>query len=881
MHKRSLIYLALSCLLIHGSCSRKETISPPATPWSSGDPLSIPLRQRQVQYLRGNLVKNPSFESGRYYNIDTLLRSFNLAGWSKVGENVEWVNLDYDTLFSEDEVFHGLRAIRIKRDIAYETTKQGEGIMSDFIRVIPGNYDLTYHVRLSDIKSPKQRLGTKIFDAIDVRLLFYDKNKLPISGDILNPCDNKYLDNSFKGYSFSNYWQIPEFNWAKVHGRTYNYPFSEGDIPDDAKFVKIFLGLKGSGTMWVDAVDFRMTRWNFTAWERMAHFNDTLYSPQDLLVPKPKQVSRLDSMSLLDPQMNPPVVVIPVNPDKTTLHGANILKEKLDQVIKAHTDSAAYPRDIEIRTNIADAQILDGQLVFALGRNSLWERWGDSLDLLASVKEEQGYVIAPHPDQNNLIYLLGNRSIGDFYAATTALQLIDDSTLIFHNARITDWPDFAIRGVKTTRWTKYEALPDRVNALELLSLNKLNKVYLEHPPETETDQEWFEPDAKFYRNMGKWAAELLSSKTMDLGLMIQPYSHLDSSRCIDSLRAHEKQAWSHSSYSSLATLRNLIRRALNSGIKTITICTHDFLPHLADLPQAFVLFDKKDEGLFHSVADAHISMIDNLFNWMQNITPSSELEFVPPWHHNEHIDNSMGFAEQYFRELQPNLPDEVRVLWSGPTSRSLSVDRADHKRYEELIGNDPVLWDHSLYARSLDQPYGGYPALYPGKTKMCNLAEPYDVVLPDSFFLMNKERQIIFDPFDGSELANIKFATAADYAWNATEYDPDFSLWKVLLLRYGQHSAREILLFNQAYFGLVSIMAYMERDGLNNKLVKQGQDLILFMEDHLMALNGLLGSEHSLFIELEQKGQALRSEFEEQMKKLKEQDSGKDSTKPR
>ena len=55
--------------------------------------------------------------------------------------------------------------------------------------------------------------------------------------------------------AFSNVWHIN--------------PFSEGDFPDDARYVRLFPGLKGTGAMWADNVDFRHSKWNFTILVRL------------------------------------------------------------------------------------------------------------------------------------------------------------------------------------------------------------------------------------------------------------------------------------------------------------------------------------------------------------------------------------------------------------------------------------------------------------------------------------------------------------------------------------------------------------------------------------------------------------------------------------
>ena len=56
-----------------------------------------------------------------------------------------------------------------------------------------------------------------------------------------------------------------------------------------------------------------------------------------------------------------------------------------------------------------------------------------------------------------------------------------------------------------------------------------------------------------------------------------------------------------------------------------------------------------------------------------------------------------------------------------------------------------------------------------------------------------------------SELYRIKYATVADWAWNAAAYDPEQSLWKALVQAYGKAAAAEALRFSDAYYGLYQV----------------------------------------------------------------------------
>ncbi|MCU0539484.1 MAG: hypothetical protein MUF46_06295, partial [Desulfobacterales bacterium] len=227
---------------------------------SGHGPLALPCEVRLAQQAKGNLAPNSSFE-----RMSPTGGMGEPHGWSRVGEQVEWV--DREAGAGEDEVRHGRRAIKVHRATAGELD-EAEGVMSDFIPVIPGTYDLTCDLRLKRIDPQRRRWGARLGD--------------------MNPVGAGPIDASDKSYTFANYWSIDDFPWATVRPRTYNYPFSEGDLPEQTRYVRLFFGLKGAGTLWLDNVEFRYSKWNFTALERMQPYIGRPLSQIEALIPTPK-----------------------------------------------------------------------------------------------------------------------------------------------------------------------------------------------------------------------------------------------------------------------------------------------------------------------------------------------------------------------------------------------------------------------------------------------------------------------------------------------------------------------------------------------------------------------------------------------------------------
>ncbi len=806
-----------------GGCTGKKTSTHIQAVWSSKDPFTIPFQVRNTQKNSENLVHNPSFELGKFFSRDTIDLSSFIQGWNKVGEHVKWVSLDKKE-YSEDDVSEGIHSIKIIRESASETDLMGEGIMTDFIRVIPGNYSFSYDIRLENISPSTLRLGTKIHQAVNIRLLYYDKNKIPVDGKCYYPYTGTYIDNSFKGYSFSNFWHINKFDWARVNGRSYNYPFSEGDIPDNARYVKIFLGLKGTGTMWIDNVDFRYSRWNFSTLERLNSYIDHSYNKSDLLLPAPKVVEETGDYSYFIPDSNSchyPVILVPSSPAIETMAAAQLLKQRLDTIFMYNLDNPIAFSGVEIIFN--GSGIIPDTLttIFCLGRNDLFREYSTKMPMDKIVEHQQGYLISNLPEKPQVIFMTGNNPVGDYYAVTTLIQLLNKDDFVLNSANIIDWPDFTGRSYLFSAWMNEEEMDRDISLISEMSLLKFNKAYVGYG-QTRGRKDWYTPDDLYKAGVKNAGIECKKTGVTDLAIMVNPYYHFDYEMHTDSLSEELRYVFVHSDPKSIAKLKSVYRIGLLSGAKTLMLMADNFVPHEGDYRKLYTLYTPEDKKRFINLQNAQAHIVNEIYSWIENDYPGTRLEFCPPWYLNEFIDKSRGRAEQYFRDFIPQIPGDVAVIWTGPTVRSLSIDMADIFRYKKLIGRNPMLWDNTLYARGLSSDYGGYPALYPRKVKLCNLFEPYDVDLPENFEKYNDGPHMYINGAMTSEQYQVKYSTVADYQWNTSVYDPDFSLWKTLLSRYGKEAAVNILKFNDIYYSLKNVCMQTESEQNINKLIKRG-----------------------------------------------------------
>lgn len=819
--------------------------------WSSSEPLTIAYEIRQGQFERGNLVANPSFEENLAIK-DTTGSASKIKGWEIVGRNVSWVDRD-SADFTEEDVKSGRHAVKILRKKANELD-EAEGIISDYIAVIPGNYYFSYNVKLKNISNNKYRLGVQLYDAVVIKVYFFDEAKQPIEPGAWNPVGRSLIDNSDKGYSFSNYWTIADFPWAEVRGRTYNYPFSEGDIPDRTRYVRLFFGLKGTGAMWIDDIVYRYSKWNFTALERLKPYIARPLTLAESIIPTPQRIQKIDDIIFYDstwPRFRLPVIVLPKNPAAADYTAAKILQEKINEILgrvmPAPEFNSSRIRIYEDDFSFND--LLKATLVFSIGRNKVYEKVRPRLPLAAVQDKSQGYVIkAAQISHTRIVFLDGKTPLARYYAAATAIQLFEADKAVYHNATVVDYPDFLGRSYVFKNWKDSAELQNDLNSMSRLSLYKLNKVYLGF---NRGGEKWHQTD-DLHRQGIKEAGKLSrESGVMSLAMMANPYSHLGFETSAEELSDQLRYTWTHGSPQSLEMLKNLYKPALNAGAETIMLLADDSVPHAGRNRQNYSLYTVEDKERFVTLQNAQAHVINKLKQWIDREFPGTRLEFCPPWYSNEHIDRSEGKAENYFKDLIFQIPPEVVIVWTGPTVRSLSIDTADLYRYRTLIGRWPMIWDNTLYARNHEsRNYGGYPAHYPGKVRMCNLFEPYDTYRPKEFQKYSAGRHMYTNGAASSEVYKIKYATVADYEWNTAAYNPELALWKTLTRTYGRTVAEQLLRFNDAYYGIYEMWLRLKSEGTKPKYLKNAQKFLDNMRDYLMNISTLVPDQTQLLKEL-------------------------------
>ena len=779
---RKIFVVFLIPVLLAG-CFLKKKDARLENTWLHRYPYSLVYKHRKHKFDRGNLLIDYSFENSKPVLHDTVNKSFLLKGWDKTGPEVQLIDISSDSTVDKSEVFHGKKSIKIHRTVADETDKLGYGISSDYIKVIPGEYTLSCYLRLKNIRNPKQRIGCKLNDAINIKVIYYDKNKSEVSSKDFLEDEGYYIDKSFKAISYANFWEIDSIPWHKFIGKASYPPYHDAILSHDIKFVRIFIGLKGHGTMWVDAVSFKYSDNNLTIKEKLSRYKDKIPTKYDLLIPSPKEVKGLESLKLIKDNKLP-VIVKPAVNDELSSDAINRLEKSIRENLE--TDNS---QQIVSNTLPDDKTIDSGRLIFCLGKNELHDKYKDHLPYEKILGKSQGYFISTISDLPNVVFISGNTSAGIYYGVLTAIQLFDKERELFYNANIIDYPDCSRRSVMIS------GMSGDMHELTELDKLKINSYYL--------------PYDNVRSNYQKTIPKLRElSEISRINLFSEPYfptmfsDSLESDTCNpDEIRVIEQD--------DLTGIARYINS--NNGL------FDGFLYMARDIPPLHNC--SKTEEKEHDVNDYHYDFFMRIYSSV--LDKNLEMSFLPSYCNNQLMDLSYGAARLYYKNLTASFPSHSSLIWAGNAKTSGNIDEAEIYRIKSLLNKSIklVFLDNSFIDKDLNTLLASDDSANVNLVLVNGLIYPYKPGLDNTLirhFSYPIVNTITKDKFD-----LIRSATVAEYFWNKRSYNPDKTLYKILVSYYGHKGAQDLIRLNDLYLNMKLEMRNLEKQKNVNKQFKQ------------------------------------------------------------
>jgi hypothetical protein len=300
---------------------------------------------------------------------------------------------------------------------------------------------------------------------------------------------------------------------------------------------------------------------------------------------------------------------------------------------------------------------------------------------------------------------------------------------------IADYPSFPIRGIVEGFYGPPWSHDDRLDMLRFLGQHAMN-IYIYGPKDDPYHRKlWREdyPPAEMKR-----LAELATAARenfVDFTFAISPGLSMI-----------------YSSEADFQTLTKKLESVSRLGIS-------NFALFLDDVPQELV--HPEDRARFRTLAQAHIYLINRLYEHLKSQSPKNRLTVCPTTYTNEWGNRD------YIRELGAGVKPEIPLDWTGPEVIPKEITVAQAKEWGGYLHRKPLVWDN--FPTNDSNPW--WLNLGPMQGREAGL---YSVT-----------QGLFSNPMYQVHLTMIPLETVADYLWNPVAYDPAQSRTHALVDLYG------------------------------------------------------------------------------------------------
>ena len=199
----------------------------------------------------------------------------------------------------------------------------------------------------------------------------------------------------------------------------------------------------------------------------------------------------------------------------------------------------------------------------------------------------------------------------------------------------------------------------------------------------------------------------------------------------------------------LAQLLRTVDTLIDVGAAThIMICYDDVSPALT----------AAEQDLFESPAHAHVWLLNEVREHLDQRNEDIVLSFVPPYyrgfrHHTWRDHDRAELGHQYLAFLRNWDREDVPIVWTGPVTESRDIRADDVWRYREAIGMQHSLlyWDNSWH--------------YYQPLRVFNSSHPQGFADTSPF------RLVLLFVNGYSQAGRLFTRTAADFYWNPSDFD--------------------------------------------------------------------------------------------------------------
>ncbi len=231
-------------------------------------------------------------------------------------------------------------------------------------------------------------------------------------------------------------------------------------------------------------------------------------------------------------------------------------------------------------------------------------------------------------------------------------------------------------------------------------------------------------------------------------------------------------------------LARTFRISLDRGGTWVFLALDDFASKLGGPASHYIITNEADRKAFKSLGECHGVLVRELYKRLKQTHPRLRM-IVCPAYYWVPKSRYKEEGEKYLREFGRLVPEDVLIAWTGPRVRSRRITLEQVRRFTELIGRKPYLWDNTIYARHAKPTY---------------VLDPFDSDYPDRFWELTAGG--LHNNGGVSEIYKTGCLVYADYAWNPEAYDPGASLDKALRMVLGEGCAADAKAFRDHYFAV-------------------------------------------------------------------------------
>ena len=288
-------------------------------------------------------------------------------------------------------------------------------------------------------------------------------------------------------------------------------------------------------------------------------------------------------------------------------------------------------------------------------------------------------------------------------------------------------PAFQVRGYIEGFYGKPWSFSQRMDIMRLMANHRMNTVYYAPKDDIYHREKWREPYPMNALDEIRVLSENASGLFMDFYWCIAPGLDILYSNASETERIIQK-------YTQL----------YNIGIRRFGLL-------LDDIGDGF--YYKEDEERFAEPVNAHIDLINNVYDALQKIDGNIKLTVCPTLYCGEG-------NEYYISKLGKNLPAVIDVFWTGRDICSRYQTSADALKFFEHTDHKPLYWDN-----------------YPVNDEGMHFEMHLGPIIGRDAELPKYARGLISNCMEYAECSKIPLITVADYLWDGDRYSPEDS-WK-------------------------------------------------------------------------------------------------------